>query len=214
MKKALILILIVLCSNQLKAQEGTSLWSGISINKDLGKKFDISVNAQIRMPENISYTQVYLGELGLNYKITKGLELSGYYRFINRRKDETKEWKNRHRYYADATYSHKFGAIKFENRLRYQHQFKDNDGEIGFDSSYLRNKIELGYANKSKFTPSISADLFYLIGTGFDQLRPGLAINYKINKHNAVQVGLMQNIDLIGTENSGAIIRLGYKLKL
>lgn len=214
MKKYLIAIFVLSTALSAYSQEGTSLWTGVSLEKKINKKIELSLGAQIRMPENISYTQSYLGELGVTYKLMKNLDITGYYRFINKRKDETKLWKNRHRFYVDLAYDKKIGVIKFENRLRYQHQFKDNDGEVGFDSSYLRNKIELSYPNKTKLTPYISGDLFYEIGNTINQLRPAVGVNYKLNKKNALQFGLMQNIDLVDGNNSGAILRVGYKLKL
>lgn len=214
MKKFLIVIFVLASAASAYSQEGTSLWTGVGLEKKVNKKIELSFATQVRMPENISYAQVYLAEFGVSYKLLKNLDISGYYRFINRRKDETKLWKNRHRFYVDLAYDQKFGLIKFENRLRYQHQFQDNDGEVGFDSSYLRNKIELSYPNKTKITPYISGDLFYEIGNTINQLRPAVGVNYKLNKKNVLQLGLMQNIDLVGGLNSGAILRVGYKLKL
>jgi hypothetical protein len=214
MKKTIIIILFLLpiISN---AQDGLGLWSGVSIEKKLNKKFSVQVNGQARFVENISYVQTYLGELGVSYKIIKNLEVSGYYRFINRRKDETKDFKNRHRFYGDLAYDQKLGPIKFAYRIRYQHQFRDNDGEVGFDTSYLRNKLEISYPNKSDFTPYVSGDLFYEInGTGFDQLRPKAGLSYKINKKNSIDASIFTNVDLVGTETANPIIGLTYKLKL
>ena len=214
MRKNLLTLVLSLATYIAYSQTGTSLWAGANAEKKITKKLGISLGAQVRMPENISYMQTYLAELGVSYKIIKGLEVSGYYRFINKRKDETKVWKNRHRFYTDLSYGNKLGPIKFENRLRYQHQFKDNDGEIGFDKSYLRNKLEFSYPNKSDFTPFVSGDLFYEIGSVVDQLRPKVGVNYKINKKNAIEASIFKNVDLVGTENSGPIFGLSYKVKL
>lgn len=205
---------MALIFNQTHAQnEGLGLWNSISIEKKIGKKFAVSLYGQARMVDNISYTQTYLGEVGLSYKIHKNWEISGYYRYIERRKNETKEFKHRDRFYADLSYERKVKFLKFENRLRYQSQFKDNDGETDFDASYLRNKLEISYPNKSKFTPYVSADLFYEIGAKVDQIRPKAGISYKFAKHHAIDVSVFSNIDLVGTESSGAIIGLGYKFK-
>lgn len=214
MKKYILTLMFLSPLFSVFSQDGVSLWAGANASKKINKKLGFSIGAQVRMPENITYTQSYLVELGASYKLIKGLELSGYYRFINKRKDETKVWKNRHRFYTDLSYGNKLGPIKFENRLRYQHQFKDNDGEIGFDKSYLRNKLEFSYPNKSDFTPFVSGDLFYEIGGVVDQLRPKAGVNYKINKKNAIEASIFKNVDLVGTESSGPIIGLSYKVKL
>lgn len=213
--KKIILIAFLFLPFLAQSQDGLALWTGVGVEKKINKKFSVNLNAQARLVENISYTQTYLGEIGLSYKIIKNLEITGYYRFINRRKNETKDFKNRHRFYGDLSYDKKLGVIKLDYRLRYQHQFKDNDGEIGFDTSYLRNKLEVSYPNKTKFTPYVSGDLFYEInGNGFDQIRPKAGVSYKINKKSSIDASVFTNVDLVGTEKSNPIIGLTYKLKL
>lgn len=213
MKKILISFLFLLPFFA-QAQDGTGLWTGIGVEKKINKKLSLNLNTQVRFNDNISYAKTYLGEIGLGYQIIKGLEIAGYYRLINRRKNETKDFKIRQRYYADLSYENKIGAIKFDYRLRYQHQFKDNDGATEFDASYLRNKLEISYPNKTKFSPYISADIFTEIGGKTDQIRPKVGVSYKINKHHSFDLSVFKNIDLIDSQNSGPIIGLNYKFKL
>ena len=112
------------------------------------------------------------------------------------------------------SYDKKLGVIKFQNRLRYQHQFKDNDGVTEFDASYIRNKIELSYDNKSNFTPYLSGDFFFQIGGTLDQLRPKVGISYKINKKNSIDISVFNDIDMLGTDAPGPVLGLIYKAKL
>lgn len=213
MKK--IIFLFILCSNfSANAQTGLGLWASASVEKKLNKKFTISLDGQARFVENISYLQTYLADFGLDYKINKHFNIAGNYRFSSRRKNELKDFKNRHRFYGDLSYNNKFKKFKFENRLRYQHQFQDNDGEIGFDASYLRNKVEFSFPNKSKLTPYLSGDLFYKIGNQFDQVRPKIGATYKINKSNSIDASVLTNIDLTGIVPANPIIGFNYKLKL
>jgi hypothetical protein len=215
MKKLLFLLLLISSTKISQAQDGVGLRSGINLQKKLTNKITLNANGQLRFNGDISFLQANLFELGGEYKINKDFDAALYYRFVNRRKDETKEFKNRHRFYADLGYGKKFGVIKFENRLRYQHQFKDNDnGEAEFDASYIRDKIEISYASKSKFTPYISNDFFLQIGGTLDQLRPKVGVSYKINKKHAVDVSVFKDVDLVGTENYGPVLGLIYKLKL
>lgn len=211
--KKLIVILFVLSPLFSFSQDGLGLWAGIGVNKKLTKKFSLDLKAQSRIVDNFSYTQSYLAEAGLSYKLRKHWNVAGYYRFISKRKNETSNFKNRHRFYADLSYDNKIGAIKFENRVRYQYQFKDNDGEIGFDKSYIREKIEIAYPNKSNFTPYLSGDLFYEIGGKIDQLRPKIGTSYKINKHHSLDASVFTNINLTETEKASPIISLSYKFK-
>jgi hypothetical protein len=112
-----------------------------------------------------------------------------------------------------VSYGKKFGKFKVEDRLRFQYQFKDNDGEIGYDKSYFRNKIEVEYDSKSDFTPFVSADLFYQIGGGFNQIRPKAGVSYKINKKNALQLSVFKDVAINTTAVSQTTFVVGYKLK-
>lgn len=213
--KKLLTLSFLLIPLSLPAQDGPGLRTGIGLKKNLTKKWSISAEVQTRFNGNISYLQTYLGELGVSYKITKGLEASACYRYTYRRKDETKKFKERHRYYADLSYGRKTGPVKLEYRIRYQHQFKDNDlGQAEFDNSYLRNKLEIQPVIRGKFTPYFSADLFYRIGSQIDQLRPKAGIEYKINKKNKVDVSIFKDIDLSGNEKYGPVLGLNYKIRL
>jgi hypothetical protein len=214
MKKIFFLIILFFAIQSTHGQDGVGLRSGINLQKKVNKEFTINLNGQARFNNNISYLQTYLFELGAEYKISKSFDAAVYYRFVNRKKNEIADFNKRHRFYADLSYGKKFGSIKFENRLRYQHQFKDNDGITEFDASYIRNKIELSYDNKSNFTPYLSNDFFFQIGGTLDQLRPKVGISYKINKKNAIDLSIFNDIDLVGTDAPGPVLGLIYKVKL
>ena len=62
------------------------LWSGVGVEKKITKSLSVNVNTQLRFTDNLSVLRVYLGEAGVSYKLTKHWEISGYYRFIGRRK--------------------------------------------------------------------------------------------------------------------------------
>lgn len=214
MKKLLLLTFLFFGIISVHAQDGVGLRTGINLQKKVTKKVTLNLNGQARFNNNISYLQTYLFELGGEYKLSKAFDAAIYYRFVNRKKDETKNFNQRHRFYADLSYDKKFGVIKFQNRLRYQHQFKDNDGVTEFDASYIRNKIELSYDNKSNFTPYLSNDFFFQIGGTLDQLRPKVGINYKINKKNSIDLSVFNDVDLVGTDAPGPVFGLIYKVKL
>ena len=212
MKHFLLLLLIFGFSQKLAAQ-GPGFWGGVGIEKKFNKKFSAGINTQFRFADSFSFLQTNLIDAGTSYKLHKNFEVSANYRYITRRKSELKNFKTRHRFYVDAAYSKKFKRVKFENRVRYQHQFQDNDGELAFDASYLRNKLEVSIPNKTKFTPYFSSDLFYRIGSVFDQIRPKIGIDFKLNKHNSIDAGVLSNISLINTETFIPIINIDYKFK-
>lgn len=215
MVKRIVFLIMMAGSSAAFSQNGLGLRAGLSLDKELVKDLELKVNAQLRFADNISYLQGYLGELGLGYKINKHFDLAGYYRYYDKRKNENKDWKVRHRYYGEVSYDQKLGSVKFENRLRYQHQFKDTAGEVAFDASYLRNKIEFNFQNKTELTPYLSADFFYQLGGGgFDLIRTKTGVQYKFNKHNSFDLGIFKDTPLNGaSSNQNWVLTANYKFK-
>lgn len=215
LNKTLFICLFLIGFN-VTAQKDTGLWAGLSLKKNITKKVIIYVNGQSRFDNDISYLKTYFGELGVGYKLNKKFNVSLYYRYIESKKKESKEFKTRNRFYGDFSFDQKIiKKLSFQNRIRYQHQFKDNDDGISeFNSSYIRNKIGIEYNAKFKLTPVISADFFYNIqDKTLDQIRPKVSCGYKINKNNAVSLGVFKNIDLIDNEVSGTVIQFNYNFK-
>jgi hypothetical protein len=198
---------------------GLGLWSGVSLEKKFSKAFALQVNTQVRFSENVSVTRAFLGEVGLSYKLTKSWEISGFYRYTGRRKwnNETDAYYYRpyHRFYGQITYDHKiWGNLKLDYRLRYQNQFKDDAEGLVAAGSYIRNKVELSYKNPSRFTPFVSADLFYLVGIEFDQMRYKAGITVDLTKAQSLDVSVFKDVAMSGSEeSSGAIIGVTYKVK-
>lgn len=217
----LIVVGLVLLTSLKSYSQATDigLWTGVGVEKKINKSFSVNLNTQLRFTDNISIMRAFLGELGVSYKINKHWEVTGYYRYIGRRKknDEGTGYYYRpyHRFYADVAYDHKIWKFKFDYRLRYQNQFKDDTSTDGLeaDKSYLRNKFEFSYPNKSRFTPYISTDLFYQLGTGFDQMRNKAGIEIALNKHNKIDISGFTDYQLQGKQENRFLLGVGYKVK-
>lgn len=219
MKKQLLLIVFIgfTASAALAQPSDIRLWAGIQLEKKIIKNLSVHLNGQARFIENGSDLGSYIGELGLSYKLNKHWEVAGYYRYIAKRdwkpKREVYETEQRNRFYADLMYDHKLGKLKFENRLRYQNQFTDVTKEQA-NRDYLRNKVELSYPNKSRFTPGISADVFYGFGLGFDVIRYRAGVDVKINKRHSISIFGFTEQELVETPQSDLTLGATYKIKL
>jgi hypothetical protein len=212
MKKILVIIVTFL-SFYTHAQQGTELWNFVGVSKGIGKKLEVGIQFQTRFVEDISYLRTYFADATVSYELFKNTEVTLGYRYLERRKNLEKEFKNRQRFYGEISYGKKIGKIKFSNRLRYQHQFVDDAQELVFDSSYLRNKIGAEYNNKSKFTPYASADFFYNLDEGFDQFRPKVGVEVKLTKIHRLDIGFQTDIPFSGSQAINPVINIGYKLK-
>ncbi|MEZ4905964.1 MAG: DUF2490 domain-containing protein [Spirosomataceae bacterium] len=194
------------------------LWTGVGAEKKLNKKFSVNLNAQLRLTDNVSILRTYLAETGLSYKINKHWEITGYYRYIGRRKKNEAgtdyEYRPYHRFYADLAYDHKLWKLKFDYRLRYQNQFQDNDNGSENNASYIRNKFEISWPNKSPFKPYISTDLFYQIGSTFDQMRNKGGVEIALGKKHKLDISAFTNYQLVGKQQNRLLIGCMYKVKL
>ncbi|GAB3701971.1 hypothetical protein GCM10027592_30830 [Spirosoma flavus] len=212
------------------AQTGTlGLWTGASAEVKLTKAFSIQGTSQLRFSNNMTVTSAYLGELGLSYNITKHWQLTGYYRYVGRRKfdkhiDEY-YYRPYHRFYGELTFDQKLNKrIKLDYRLRYQNQFKDDAEGLVADKSYLRNKVELSLNTSSRFSPFVSGDLFYRLGDEeskglFDQVRVKAGVSADLSSPGArfrhgIDLSVFNDVPLNGNEKSEIIIGVTYKLKI
>ncbi|WP_025764616.1 DUF2490 domain-containing protein [Dyadobacter tibetensis] len=199
--------------------QGVGLWTGASVEKKLNKSFSLDLSGQARFSENANILNAYLGEAGLEYKINKFLDASIYYRYIGKRKlDKTDAdyfYRSYHRFYGNVKFDHDLtNWLKFDYRFRYQHQFKDDDAGLTTTGSYFRHKFEFSYQNKSRFSPYVSADVFYLIGNGFDQVRYKTGVEIDLAKRNSLDISVFQDRAFKGGSSEPVVINLGYKLKL
>ncbi|MBA4853286.1 DUF2490 domain-containing protein [Emticicia sp. BO119] len=218
LKNYFFLITLLLPLFGFSQERSTNLWAGINASKSITKKISLEADIQWRINNNLTTSNAYIAELGAGYKFNKHWEIMTFYRFITRRKydkgEEIHIFKPYHRFYANLIYDHKIAFLKFAYRLRYQNQFKDDNGTLENDKSYLRNRAELSYPNKTKFTPAISADLFYRMGEEFDEIRYKSEVSYKINKKNTFTIGGFISQEFSDKDLDDFTFQLTYKLKL
>lgn len=197
------------------AQNSPILRTSIGAEKKLTKKISIETKLETRY-----YSPVYIDaaafnffrlfELGANYKITKQLSASAFYRYGLRKNNEFADFEGRNRYFVNLAYQTKFNKFKLNNRLRYQQQYRDNDELTELQSSFWRYKLESSYKINSKLSPYLATEFFYKTQTQkIDQLRVSTGLNYKINKNNNLEVGVFQ--DFNSSNNNLFNIELGYK---
>lgn len=212
MKKFVLIISFFIVSSA-SAQDGVGFWTGFRAKKDFSNNLAGGFKYQTRIVESFSYIQTNLAEISLAYNFHPKLKIAVFYRFFNKKKDRYSNYEIRHRFYSDATFETHLRRLDFSNRLRYQNQFKDHDGEVEFDASYIRNKVSLAYPNESKFIPFLSLDLFYQIGGSFDQIRPEAGTDYIINPKNIIALSIFHDVGLNTSQYNAFIISLEYKFR-
>lgn len=181
----------------------------VGISYKFNKKWKISAEPEARFDENFSIDK-FLVEGKLRYKPIKILSIAAIYRFeVNYRDVKATQYLNRFAF--SAAVGKKFKRFEPAFRLMYSNYADD---EIS-NGDYLRYKVLLAYNIKDcKLTPLVGFEMFQQLGRNsfLYKLRYTAALDYKINKKNAV--GLSYKFDYYEYEYLNKhIVSLGYKFK-
>jgi hypothetical protein len=199
------------------AQNSPILRTSIGLEKEITKKLSLETKLETRYykpvyTDALNFNFFRLFELGANYKPSKQLSASVFYRYGLRKNNEFADFEGRSRYYVNLAYQAKFNKIKLQNRVRYQQQYRDNDELTELQSSFLRYKLEGSYKINKKVSPYLGTEFFYKMQTkSIDQLRVSTGINYKINKNNGLELGVFKDYHTLGNDLFN--IEMGYKFE-
>ncbi|MGQ0828546.1 MAG: DUF2490 domain-containing protein [Bacteroidota bacterium] len=213
------LLLFFILSFAANAQvKDAGLWLGLSAEKKLSTRFALELTEEVRFNENISELATALTELGIGYKITKGLTSTVSYRFSQRRRVDD-FYSLRHRYNIDLSYKVKIKKISVTMRGRFQSQYTDiNASETGnVPRNYLRSKFALKYLTGKKTSPFISIEFFNRIndpsGEAFvDNIRYQFGLDHELNKFSTITLSYLINKQVnVNNPWTSYITAIGYK---
>lgn len=183
-KKLLLLLLLFPLFLEAQIVSDAKLWTGITLNKK-ADDFSFSFKNQIRFDENISHLYKALSDLGVEYKITKGLYVETNYR-LNRFNDyETNNYAIYHRFSLGLTYKHKLNKFRLaiKNRMQYA-TAKDNK----IKGTINRTKFKVGYKLNDQFVPYAFYEMFYFFDMGYIvATRLSFGCKYAFNKKNSIK---------------------------
>ncbi len=193
---------ISVANAQTEGDKDWASWNTIGIEYKLNKKWNFSLEEQLRLKENISVVDNYFTQLSAEYKLFKNFKLGGGLRYIreNDNKGNVQGYENHFRFNLDAIYKHKINDFTLSYRLRYQ-----NKNELGISSDEgdyanqnVRFKTAIKYDIKNwSFDPKFSAEIFNKFQegeeNGFNKFRLTLGTDYKIK--NFGKLGIFYRVE-------------------
>ena len=222
-RKYFIAVILLVNTTFLFAQNSDwGLWTSIEAEKRLWKKWDLGVEAQYRLKDNISVTdQIRLGA-DISRKLGDYVKLGAGYELIAKHKIKQDDYVYRNRFRMQAIGSFKYERFTVSWRTRMQLTIMETDaprGDIFEDDSYKwvwRNRFGLKYnIKKSPLTPYMNVELFHHLfsgsNPGYYQNRFSIGAEYKLNKHHNFEVGYKLNTEIDAKKKfKSNVIKLGY----
>lgn len=233
-------------SAQFDGKEGKDfgLWMTAGVEKKLSKKWSVGAEFEYRLKDNIEEGKGWGAPsrwniaVGVEYKVLSGLKLDAGYKFMrdhslpewNEEKQEETEayWGTKHRVYASFTASFKARNVKFSLRERWQYTYRREVPDVTYDwnkdrlepvkgkgKNVVRSRLQVSYDKKKAwYEPYASVEVY--IADGLDKMRYTAGCEFKLNKHNAVDV-FYRYEDLYENDNynnrDSHILGVGYKFK-
>ena len=186
-----------------------NLWTGIGLEKGLGKKWEISLNQEWRLTEREDPNE-FLLEGAVSFEPVKYLELGARYRFACHM-DQENGHEFTHQMAFDVRGKYKYDRFKFQLRTRLTNY---SDLEIGeyLVNPYLRYRFKMEYDIKGvSLFPMCSMELFHqLDDREINKLRYSLGLEYRINKSNRLELKYHLQ-DYLKKDYYRNIISLQYK---
>lgn len=162
-------------------------WTRARIKKDIGNKWELSLEEEFRLEHNASQLYEFFTEAGISYSLNKQWELGVNYRLI-RNRTNSGDFETRRRINADMAYRRKFNRLRFSWRARIQSR---NEVDETYTNNNLRNKFALKYnIKKCKLSPYFSGELYYkfvkTMESGFNKVRFTFGSDWSVSKKSDI----------------------------
>lgn len=142
--KILIIIAMLYLTKQADCQvvvRDFQTWSSVRINKDIGTKWSVSLENQIRLEHNTRQFDENLTQLELDFSPVKAWQFSVGFREI-RHRTRSGDFENRMRVHFDAGYSLEIDRLEAGIRARIQSRLDEDEDQLLND---FRTRLILNY---------------------------------------------------------------------
>ncbi len=217
------LLFLVVCGLfvvQSQAQiDDVRIWTSATVKHKITRKLSASVTEEFRLNQDVSQVDQLFSDAGVEYEMFKNFKVALNYRFIN--KNKFTYYEKGHRLYTDVSY--KFKKKKYSVALReriedeYAAIYSSETGKIPTWNS--RTKLTFAYTPKSKYSPYVSFEAYYLFShpkdknLGYNRYRCSAGVEYDFNKIHSIDIYTLFQKDVIYLDNA-IVYGIGYTFNL
>ncbi|MDR0542450.1 MAG: DUF2490 domain-containing protein [Dysgonamonadaceae bacterium] len=208
---------------QASAQEremkyGLSLSAGLE--KKLNRVFDLNVEEEVRLTNNVAYFNRSVTVAGIDYSLfDRKLKIGGYYAFIYLYNNDYL-FEARHRYYFNLSYKETVGQWAFSWRGRWQITQRDeNRDEYKINpKQVMKNKLQIEYSVWGKpWKPFISCDLYNDLnnpaGNYLTRIRYQGGATWRLNRTDYLDFFVRYDQYVDRREPAAVSLGVGWKVK-
>ena len=140
-----LLVLLLVTFGSLRAQDrDAGLWTGVEVEKKITNWLDLNGAFEIRMNNNISTVEKYLGEAGFSARLHKYLDAGLTYRYSYRFLPEF-SWFPVHRLYSDLRFEYNWTYLSASARFRFTADKVPDFREKGIFETTARLRPQIAY---------------------------------------------------------------------
>lgn len=185
---ALLLCALFFTFQQTSAQD-TELWTNAEVRYKVHDDWRLDFRDGLRFNQNVSQFKTNLLELGVRYRIAKGIALRTAYRYSIATSDRS----NGQRLSAALLFKRRVDRFTIGLRSKYQYDYNNtlNDG-----SMLTRNKLSIRYdKRKSPWSQVIFGEVFHPLSdiSNLNEWRLGAGLGYDINKKQSLGLKYFYN---------------------
>ena len=182
---ALSLLIAPLLGRSVHAESDVGLWLAASLDKKLGKRFDVSLEEEVRFDHDISRLEEFFTEASVTYRPHKLLRADLGLR-VGYERNKAGVLERRLLGFAALRPRVRAGPIEISYRGRFQREsrgaFADDDWR-----NTLRNRITIALVKTDPWVPAVAAETFHRLGDGetiqFQKLRLTAGIERGLGDH-------------------------------
>jgi hypothetical protein len=204
MKGRFISIIFIICFMQIKSFSQSAkdfgVWTKAGLEYKLNDKLNLSFSEGLRMRENTTRLNSLYSELGLEYKIVKGIKTSLSYRSMQRLEKEN-YFSYRHRFAWDVNCKYTNGRFTLGYRHRLQTGVrKYYTSKLGKIPAWnYRHRFQVKYEYNKRIEPFISAEVNFqlydarqmMFNNAANRLRYQLGTDIKLNAKSSISIYYM-----------------------